>query len=202
MLTSCLRCARVRAMVKRKAGVQPTPKTSNCKSFSRPLTKPIVAPNLLATALVAHGAPNCGEAVYQELAKIIAEQKSGKLQLLAAELEVDIGSPDGWMQLALKLAERFVPGIQVEFGQDRGPGRPRGSGQVDRFKLFQEIQMLISKNNSTVIEACKILTKQSGRWKGMRPASLETRYHEHKRMFSSSENNLDPVWERLRHAGW
>lgn len=187
-------------MVKRKTGVQHIPKTSNYMSFSRPLREPIVAPNLLATALVAHGAPNGGEAVYQELAKIIAEQKSGRLQLLAAELEVDIGSPDGWMQLAFKLAERFVPGMRVEFEKDRGPGRPRGSGQVDRFKLFQDIQKLISQNNNTVIKACKILTKQSGSWKGMRLSSLETRYHECKRTLRCSGNNLDPVWERLRQA--
>ncbi len=165
------------------------------------MREPINSPNPLAVALIAHKAPNGAEAVWAEYYKIIAEQKQERLQLLAENLDVDLLQPDGWALLALRLAERFVPGLQVAKCPQKKAGRPHSSGDAGGVALLLAIEGRILKGE-TVANACHNLSKRAGPWNKKKWKSLETRYYESKKEFEyfKSTPSVSPLCERLEKA--
>jgi hypothetical protein len=187
--------AKVPAMKNETRSRKPSSSSRKANGFAGPLGKPMVVPKALAVALIAVGAPNGAEAVWQEYRKIIWEMKLERLRLLADELAVDLAAPDAWMKMALALGERFVPGLQIKDQKERGPGAPR----KHYLELYIEVLKLTTDGKLTVSNACAVLTKRAGPWKDKNSASLENRFYEIKGRRNTSFDD-DPIWQRLEAA--
>jgi hypothetical protein len=161
-----------------------------------PLGEPILRPDHLTVQLLKLGATAAARAaVDEEVALIIAEQKSLKLALLAEQFGINLAAPNGILELCLRLAEKHVQGFKVVDSPLPGPGRPKK--HCDYFELVKEIEYA-QANGETISEACRKLSR--GKWKGRHPESLETRYHEWVKQYEQRRQQPDPQFDRLCRA--
>jgi hypothetical protein len=118
---------------------------------------------------------------------------------LAEKLDVELLQFGGWARLALRLAERFVPGLQVAKYPQKKVGRPRSSGDAGCVKLLLAIEGRIL-GGETVANACRNLSKRVGPWNKKKWKSLETRYYEAKKKYLKSTPSVSTLCERLEKA--
>ena len=88
-----------------------------------------------------------------------------------------------WKALCFALLEDFIMGFKFKSdlaaaGHQRG--RKTGSGiRIIKEGLVETInEIRKSKNNCSISEACKDLTRKKGAWKGEKIRSVSNRYHE------------------------
>jgi hypothetical protein len=166
----------------------------NAGGFTGPLAKQIVVADPLVVGLIAHGAPNGEEAVWQEYWKIIAEIKVERWRLLAEELGVDFAASDAWTRLAMALGERCVLGLQIKDRTKRGRGAPR----KNYFDLYKDVWVLTADRKLTISAACEHLVKQDGPWKGKKAYTLENRFYEYSKLFKQKKSlDDDHILRRL-----
>ena len=112
-----------------------------------------------------------------------------KLFYLANHFGIEI-APRWGHSLALRLAEEFVAGFDVAepaAPRPRGRGRPKGTGEVDQWKLYQMIGRLEAAANNagqvfSIAETCRRLASPRKKtpvspFQGQCPETLETAYH-------------------------
>jgi hypothetical protein len=104
-----------------------------------------------------------------------------KFQLLADYYNARLNGQIDWKTLALCLAFAHVPGIQIVTGPSRKRGRPR---QYDGFALYRAVLGVIDERQTSVANACRILSGRKGDWRGANPVTLETRFHANKRQLA------------------
>jgi hypothetical protein len=163
-----------------------------------PLDEPIVRPYALVVALVANSyghSPAAQAAIYQQAVEIVVRQQCDKLMLLAARYGVDLGAPNGPLELCLRLAEKYVKGFQVVDNEPRGPGAPR----QDYFDLVRAVDTRVYRDKVNVAEACRKLTReQGGPWSRENWTSLQSRYYE---WYAHRKRRIDdPLTKLLRAA--
>jgi hypothetical protein len=82
----------------------------------------------------------------------------------------------------MELAEECVPGFKVVNPGRGGRGRHRGLGAVNRRELYEAINAREDLGEK-IDQECRTLSRdRKGRWSSMSPETLETRYHEYKRL--------------------
>jgi hypothetical protein len=157
------------------------------------LDEPIVRPDPLVVEVLAYGKSPAEQAVIrEEAANFVWQQKLNKLALLALSYNVDIRAPFGFLELCLRLAEQHIKDFKVVDASPRRPGGPR----KDQFELVKAINLRTDAGES-VLQACRVLSKRKGPWKGRPPKALQTRYNEWHRQ----RPQRDPMVERLILAG-
>jgi hypothetical protein len=171
------------------------------------LDEPIVRPDPLIVGLVAHRyrhSPAAQAAIHKKAVDVVVQQKLAKLKLLAERHGVDLGAPHAWCELCLRLAEHYVEGFKVLYPyaysdmpemevSPRGPGGPR----KDQRDLVDAIQARVRDKREKVIEACRKLSRDpKGRWHGLPPKSLQSRYCEWQQQYKRT----DPLVEMLCRA--
>jgi hypothetical protein len=163
-----------------------------------PLDEPIVRPNGLVVALETFAyrhSPAAQVAIERVAVDIVVQQKITKIKLLADRHGVDLGAPDAWCDLCLRLAEHYLDGFKVIDAPPRGPGGPR----KDQFDLVKAIEARVDDKGETVKEACRRLTRDpKGRWHRLPWTSLQSRYYEWHRQ--RKHRVAAPILEALRKA--
>lgn len=102
-----------------------------------------------------------------------------KLQLLAQHYGAMVDGEIDWKTLSIALAFAHVPGFTTVDDRPRKRGRP-GRKFFD-FDLYAAVLDVLDDGEPSVANACRILCKRPGLWKGKNPATLETRFHEERR---------------------
>lgn len=102
-----------------------------------------------------------------------------KLLLLADHYGAMANGEIDWKQLSIVLAFAHVPGFTTVEVTPRKRGRP-GRKFFD-FDLYAAVLDVLDEGEPSVANACRILCKRPGPWKGKNPATLETRFHEERR---------------------
>jgi hypothetical protein len=144
------------------------------KRFVGELAEPIVA-DWLAAGVRQRKDPQSFE---KEGARLLKEQMR-KLGLLAEHYGIPLHTEisECLAKLIICLAKDFVPGMQVVDTPARKAGRPPGAGmKIDKPKLYAAVEDLRRRRGLTIASACRHLANRE--WKGVKPASLETRYYE------------------------
>lgn len=117
--------------------------------------------------------------VEQELMQKDAEALARKLDLLVDYYDArKDGKPD-WYALSVSLAFAHVEGFQVVDWPKRKRGRPRT--YQTHSDLYAAVIEVLEERNTSVINACRILSKRDGKWKKQNPGTLEARFHDAKR---------------------
>ena len=135
------------------------------------LSNPIVLPDGLVVGVLRErvlGRP-LSAAEHQALdIQSIAQPKSARMRLLAERLGADITSLNGWLEVALWLAEEFVEGLQVvtagEARRARG-GAPGGhqAGHEDLPELVRMVEFgLLGKRSNTHARGSAASTDERG----------------------------------------
>ena len=82
-----------------------------------------------------------------------------------------------WATLALKLADRHVPGFQWKGVRDQQRGRSTLGSKYP--ELFNDVKLLV-KNGDTIKTACQKISRRPA-YKSLTAAAIERRYYEYKR---------------------
>lgn len=179
--------------------------------FADELTRRIELPHPLAVVLLAdRRGPQAEKEIHDEMLSIMWEKRQKKMEFLLKHYGLNVCGADEkyvWMRLSYLIAFDYVDGF---FGPDYKPqprkkGRPKGSGKLHKKALFNAINEVQGERHRGVSDACQILSKRKGQWKGLNPKSLETRYYEairdNNRLLQKFEQfkkaEPDPDWERL-----
>jgi hypothetical protein len=107
------------------------------------------------------------------------EALSKKIDVLAEYYGAVTDGRVDWRLLAIKLAFAHVPGLTTLEETPRRRGRP-GKG-IFNFDLYAAVLDILDEGEPSVANACRILCKRPGQWKGANPDSIEARFHESKR---------------------
>jgi hypothetical protein len=111
----------------------------------------------------------------------------------AKEIGAIRGGRADWYAVADHLAERYAPHLLGDLSASLPAHRPRGNW----FWLVRDVGLIRQQQNCTIKEACRLLAKgkafpnvvtilptgesvrlQAGKWRGMKPRTLEQRYYE------------------------
>lgn len=132
----------------------------------------------------------------------VFERKVEKLYCMADYYNIDLKSdPQDWTRwacLALRLAEN-LSGFHVVDSVAKLPrsrGRPRNSGEIDRYLLRRVIEMMRSKDPTlAVASACEELSKGkiSKAFKGKNAGSLQTAYYKAVKSLKDSDVAVDAM---------
>lgn len=116
-----------------------------------------------------------------------------KLNLLAAYYEAISDGEIDWKALALSLVFAHVEGFQVIEWPKRKRGRPRQ--YFSRDDLYRAVLEILDEGESSVVNACRSLTKRKGEWHRANAKTLETRFHEVKRRLVKQQQRtfVDPT---------
>jgi hypothetical protein len=97
-------------------------------------------------------------------------------------------------------------GRALSWPSRRGPpprtrGRPKGTGKIDRFELYKDVEIIRrTQTDADIAKACRILAKdRKSRWRGHPAESLEARYYEQLRVFEAGVPD-SPMISFLRRA--
>lgn len=109
-----------------------------------------------------------------------------KLGKLLPLYKIDSKAPDRWLLLSLKLAEDFVPGMQIHYwASPRKRGRPPKWKGKRSAQLVEAVKRILAERKKGVSDAVRILQKrQPDVWGGpsgrgnLNTASLVARYYE------------------------
>jgi len=176
--------------------------TSQRKRFSKspdgdPLKEPIVKPQPLLVALMSNGkSPEAQAAMWRAADTWPIQEKYRKLGLLACRYKIDVSSNDGWILLALRLAEEIYEGFRVvEVPQPaKRRGRPSGSTKIGGLDLVKAVELAKLPTDRGILDACRRLTRR-GRWKNENPKSLQTQYYAHLRKMKKVLEAANEAWE-------
>lgn len=100
----------------------------------------------------------------------ILQKKLAKMMLLAQHYGIEKKGPDLWFVLAWKLAQDYVPGLEVKISPDKKKGAPKKWSDMRLAKLYCSVMIKAKEieergNAKSVAAACAVLSK-AGRWKG------------------------------------
>ena len=169
-----------------------------------PLKTPIVRPSGLVVAIVAYGYredPMAQEAVWNAAEEWLNREKAKKILMLLERFRIPLKEPDCWLALSMRLAEEHYPGLRVVDYPPRTRGRPKGTGKIDRYELYMDVEIILrTQKDADIAKACRFLAKdRKSRWRGHPAESLEARYYEQLREFETRVPN-SPMISFLRRA--
>jgi len=92
-------------------------------------------------------------------------QLIAKLPALFRCYEIEMGSENDWMFLALALAKTHVPGMRISLDPKprRGPRAKWGPDLEDDGELLREVESLQSANGYSIKDACEELRKDKSK---------------------------------------
>jgi hypothetical protein len=123
--------------------------------------------------------PNSVEEAKEEAHQKNMEIFGQKMVALAQHYRALSGDDVDWKAMAIGLAFDHVPGFQIVDTPSRKRGRP---GRWDfSFEFYRAVLQLLDEGQASVANACRILSRRKGRWNGINPTTLETRFHADKR---------------------
>lgn len=125
--------------------------------------------------------------------KAIFDEQWRRLRVIADQYGTDLASRSDLWRLALRLAIDFVPG----FSPFATKGRSRTAAR-DHLDLTTEVKSLIKEKNCSTFNACEILSKRKGKWKGEKPASLEASYYRFIDAVKRELEDIDAAVETMR----
>jgi hypothetical protein len=88
---------------------------------------------------------------------------------------------DTFLLLALALANDFVPNFDVR-NPGKARGRPSSRSNSFGFRFIYDVERVARSRGKGVADACLQLSKKGQRWHGYKSNTLETRYHNMKRI--------------------
>lgn len=124
--------------------------------------------------------------------KAIFDEQWRRLQVIADQYGTDLASQSGSWTLALLLAIDFVPGFSPFAGMHKGRARTAARDHLD---LATEVKSLIKEKKCSAFNACEILSKRKGKWKGEKPTSLEATYHRFNDAVKREREDIDAAIE-------
>jgi hypothetical protein len=127
--------------------------------------------------------------------KAIFDEQWRRLQVIADQYGTDLASQSGSWTLALLLAIDFVPGFSPFAGMHKGRARTAARDHLD---LATEVKSLIKEKNCSASNACEILSKRKGKWKGEKPASLEATYYRFIDAVKREREEIDAAVETMK----
>jgi hypothetical protein len=125
-----------------------------------------------------------GEAIFDEQWR--------RLRVIADQYGTDLASHSDSWRLALLLAIDFVPGFSPFAGMHKGRARTAARDHLD---LATEVKSLIKEKKCSAFNACEILSKRKGKWKGEKPTSLEANYHRFNDAVKREREDIDAAIE-------
>ena len=142
------------------------------REFSGELNTPLFKPTL--SSLMKQVGVDAALALNNKQWDELRSAKVKKLLLLMKEykIESDSQSPLCWVTLAFRLAEDFVPGMQIV---DRGPrsGRKRTWTFRRRMDLYEAVETYMRDHDGTALNACRQLVKPDKPYAAKMGASRE-----------------------------
>jgi hypothetical protein len=127
--------------------------------------------------------------------KAIFDEQWRRLRVIADQYGTDLESHSDSWRLALLLAIDFVPGFSLFPGMHRGRAR---TAARDHFDLATEVNSLIKEESRSAFNACEILSKRKGKWKGVKPTSLEATYHRFNDAVKREREDIDAAVETMK----
>jgi hypothetical protein len=127
--------------------------------------------------------------------KAIFDEQWRRLQVIADQYGTDLASHSDSWRLAFLLAIDFVPGFSPFAGMHKGRARTAARDHLD---LATEVKSLIKEKNCSVMNACEILSKKKGKWKGEKPASLEATYYRFIDAVKREREDIDAAVETMQ----
>jgi hypothetical protein len=127
--------------------------------------------------------------------KAIFDEQWRRLRVVADQYGTDLESHSDSWRLALLLAIDFVPGFSSFAGIRKGRARTAARDHLD---LATEVKSLIKEKNRSAFNACEILSKRKGKWKGRKPASLEATYYRFNDAVKREREDIDAALETMQ----
>jgi hypothetical protein len=124
--------------------------------------------------------------------KAIFDEQWRRLRVIADQYGTDLASHSDSWRLALLLAIDFVPGFSPFAGMHKGRARTAARDHLD---LATEVKSLIKEKKCSAFNACEILSKRKGKWKGEKPTSLEANYHRFNDAVKREREDIDAAIE-------
>jgi hypothetical protein len=103
---------------------------------------------------------------------------------------IDPRAPHRWKALAIELACRHVPGMQVRtHAQKRGGQKIKWRGEMGR-KLIHDLESLMKQEQITTVEAAARKLSGTTEWRSFNnnPATLAQRYRQARRLLKKSRS--------------
>ena len=127
--------------------------------------------------------------------KAIFDEQWRRLRVIADQYGTDLASHSDSWRLALLLAIDFVPGFSPFAGMHKGRARTAARDHLD---LATEVKSLIKEKNCSASNACEILSKRKGKWKGEKPTSLEATDHRFNDAVKREREDIDAAVETMK----
>ena len=128
--------------------------------------------------------PPAGNKERDAAIKSLTKEMLNRLQLLCKFYGISSSSHQ-YIDLALALSMDFVPNFDL-IGRNQGAGAPVKNTIVSDGVLVHEVDEINHKRERGVADACRILSKRNGDWKGIKPTTLQTRYYAAKARFNAA----------------
>ena len=151
---------------------KPKKKRARLPEYQGDLAKPIVEPPLPFGLL--------REVLKEEAQRRAIQRQAAKLEKLFEHFSIDPTSKHRWLDLAISLAVKHVPGMRVSFVAKSKGGRPRkwkAGGNKQILLDAKRVQQGRKMSHTKVVEELR----KTKRWKGESPSNLTTRYREARR---------------------
>jgi hypothetical protein len=137
-------------------------------------SKPIVRPAPLAVALLCYDQPEHRKRKVIKASRVWpAMEQYNRICLVAQKYGITSDGVDFWRELSVALCNEFIEETRIHESKPKGRGAPKQYG----FELIAAIKE-ITKSGASTAEACRLLVKSEGAWKGKNWKTIESRYYE------------------------
>jgi hypothetical protein len=151
---------------------KPKKKRVRLPEYQGDLAEPIVEPPLPFGLL--------REVLKEEAERRAIQRQAAKLEKLFEHFSIDPTSKHRWLDLAISLAVKHVPGMRVSFVAKSKGGRPRKWKAGGNKQLLLDAKRVQQGRTMPYADVVRELLKTE-RWRDESPENLETRYREARR---------------------
>jgi hypothetical protein len=149
--------------------------------LAEPIYEPVLVAGMLYDDTVAK----------REAQERAAMRRFAKLPALFLFYGIDPNSPRSWLQLALRLAENHVPGMQITHRSTGTSGRPKvwkfGLGT----ELLRDVEVLRALKGLNISQALQELSQDKTKvWRRYDPPTLAARHREARREEERWQKNI------------
>jgi hypothetical protein len=108
-------------------------------------------------------------------AELLQKEVSRRFEVLFDHYNIRKDLSERYLLLSFALATEFVPNFSPYKSYGRERGRPKSVSK--HIEMVKEVDKVRAEKPVSLIQACRILTKRNGPWKGKRPSDLQAAYY-------------------------